>query len=396
MSASTQAVHATMARPLLLAVATVPPWPAKNGHALRIGQLLRQLGRCWDVLLVAPAPATGWDSSAWGVASLVPLRMSGAWTCLPSQYDWLPLQAEVDRLVTERRPAAALLWSGTEFLAMRAGFPPAVADRIDCMTLISWRSIHEERRWRTRVRALRDMLEYGRYERRLVRRLTATVVVGEDDARALRRLGGRDTVHVVPNGVTLPTVPVKREDPTPTVIFSGVMAYPPNIDAVRWFANSVWPLVRARKPLARFVIAGRGPTPEVTALAELPGVEVLGAVPDMTAVLGRAWLAVAPMRSGAGIKNKVLEAWAAGTPVVMTQMAGNGLSLDRDAQQLVTDQPKEFAARIVALLDDPAERWRHGASARSLAADRHSWAAAGAQLSALLAAAAGLAPPRAA
>jgi glycosyltransferase involved in cell wall biosynthesis len=116
----------------------------------------------------------------------------------------------------------------------------------------------------------------------------------------------------------------------------------------------------------------------------------------MTAVLGRAWLAVAPMRSGAGIKNKVLEAWAAGTPVVMTQMAGNGLSLDRDAQQLVTDQPKEFAARIVALLDDPAERWRHGASARSLAADRHSWAAAGAQLSALLAAAAGLAPPRAA
>jgi glycosyltransferase involved in cell wall biosynthesis len=196
--------------------------------------------------------------------------------------------------------------------------------------------------------------------------------------------------------VTLPAVSVKREDPTPTVIFSGVMAYPPNIDAARWFAQTVWPLVRARKPLAHFVIAGRGPTPEVTALAAVPGVEVLGAVPDMTVALGRAWLAVAPMRSGAGIKNKVLESWAAGTPVVMTQMAANGLSLDRNAQQLVSDQPEELAARIVALLDDPAERSRQGASARTLAADRHSWAAAGQRLSALLAAAAGLASPRAA
>jgi len=156
--------------------------------------------------------------------------------------------------------------------------PPAVADRIDCLALISWRSLCEGREWRSRFLALRDAIEYGRDERQIVRQLTATVVVGEDDARALRRLGGRDTVHVVPNGVALPTVSVKREDPTPTVIFSGVMAYPPNIDAVRWFAQTVWPLVRARKPLARFVIAGRAPTPEVTALAAVPGVEVLGAV----------------------------------------------------------------------------------------------------------------------
>src|SRR4029078_3989681 len=124
--------------------------------------------------------------------------------------------------------------------------------------------------------------------------------------------------------------------------------------------------VRARKPLARFVIAGRAPTPEVTALAAVPGVEGLGAVPDMAASLGRAWVAVAPMRSGAGIKNKVLEAWAAGTPVVMTQMAATGSSLDRDAQRLFGAQPEELAALIVALLDDSAERWRQGASARTL------------------------------
>jgi glycosyltransferase involved in cell wall biosynthesis len=385
-----------MSRPLLLAVAMVPPWPPNDGNALRIGHLLRELGRDWEIRLVAPPAGSGWDGAACGVASFHPVQPEPSRGSIRPRVDPAALRTEVDRLVTERRPAAALLWTGAEFLAMRQGFPPAVADRIDCLALISWRSLREGREWRSRFLALRDAIEYGRDERQIVRQLTATVVVGEDDARALRRLGGRDTVHVVPNGVALPTVSVKREDPTPTVIFSGVMAYPPNIDAVRWFAQTVWPLVRARKPLARFVIAGRAPTPEVTALAAVPGVEVLGAVPDMAAALGRAWVAVAPMRSGAGIKNKVLEAWAAGTPVVMTQMAGNGLSLDRDAQRLVGDQPEELAALIVALLDDSAERWRQGASARTLAADRHSWAAAGQRLSALLAAAAGLASPRAA
>jgi len=385
-----------MSGPLLLAVATVPPWPPNDGNALRIGHLLRELGRDWQIRLVAPPPGAGWDSASSGVASFhaVKPEQSRGWNW--SRADQAALRTEVDRLVAERRPAAALLWNGSEFLAMRPGFPPAVADRIDCLALISWRALREGGELRGQIRALRDAIEYGRDERRIVRRLAGTVVVGENDARALRRIGGRDSVHVVPNGVTLPTILVKREDPIPTVIFSGVMAYAPNIDAVRWFAHTVWPLVRERKPLARFVIAGRGPTPEVTALAGLSGVEVLGAVQDMAAALGGAWVAVAPMRSGAGIKNKVLEAWAAGTPVVMTQMAGNGLSLDRDAQQLVSDQPEELAARIVALLDDPAERWRQGANARTLAADRHSWTAAGDRLSALLAAAAGLASPRAA
>jgi len=385
-----------MSRPLLLAVAMVPPWPPNDGNALRIGHLLRELGRDWEIRLVAPPAGSGWDGAACGVASFHPVQPEPSRGSIRPRVDLAALRTEVDRLVAEQRPAAALLWTGAEFLAMRQGFPPAVADRIDCLALISWRALREGRAWRSQIRALRDAIEYGRDERRIVRQLAATVVVGEDDARALRRLGGRDTVHVVPNGVALPTVPVKREDPIPTVIFSGVMAYAPNIDAVTWFVHTTWPLVRARRPLARFVIAGRGPTLEVTALGALPGVEVLGAVPDMTVALGRAWLAVAPMRSGAGMKNKVLEAWAAGTPVVMTQMAGNGLSLDRDAQRLVSDHPEELAARIVALLDDPAERWRQGASARILAANRHSWAAAGARLSGLLAAAAGLAPPRAA
>src|SRR6185295_14547642 len=93
-------------------------------------------------------------------------------------------------------------------------------------------------------------------------------------------------------------------------------------------------------PGARLVLAGRRPTSSVVALGEVEGVEVHGNVPEMSAELREAWLAVAPMRLGAGIKNKVLEAWAAARPVVMTRIAANGLTLD-GMEQLVTDDRAE-------------------------------------------------------
>jgi glycosyltransferase involved in cell wall biosynthesis len=99
------------------------------------------------------------------------------------------------------------------------------------------------------------------------------------------------------------------------------------------------------------------------------------------------------MRSGAGIKNKVLEAWAAGTPVVMTRLAGNGLALDAQAEELVRDDPGEMARLVAGLLVDPGARARYGRAARALVARAHSWEDAGRKLSRLLAALAGSGGP---
>jgi glycosyltransferase involved in cell wall biosynthesis len=172
------------------------------------------------------------------------------------------------------------------------------------------------------------------------------------------------------------------------VIFSGVLAYPPNIAAVTWFAGEVWPQIRAAEPRARFVVAGRTPVMEVRALDGRDGIEVRGDVPDMRAELEQAWVAVAPMRSGTGIKNKVLEAWAAAKPGVMTRVASNGLALDEDAASLITDGPAAFAACVVQLLRDSADRVRLGRAAHALARDRHGWGDAAERLHQLLAAAA--------
>ena len=378
-----------MARPPLLAVATVPLWPPREGYALRVASLLPSLARDWAITLLAPASDDRGGPERVGLADFVPVAIPGRWALMPSQYDTRPLRLAAADAIRRTAPRAALLWSGAEFLGFETGAPPAVADRIDCMALINWRQ-RGEGTWRERLRAVRAAAEYGRYERQVVRRLWATVVVGDDDARALRRLAGRGSVEVIPNGVALGPPPVPGDEgPLPTVIFSGVMAYSPNVGAVEFFATEVWRAVREALPTARFVIAGRNPTPAVTALAARPGIELRANVPDMPRTLREAWVAVAPMRSGAGIKNKVLEAWAAGKPVVMTSLAGNGLRLDTDARALVADEPAAIAALVVGLLRDEEERRRLGAAGYALAAREHSWGDAARRLSRLLAMAGG-------
>jgi glycosyltransferase involved in cell wall biosynthesis len=308
------------------------------------------------------------------------------WTLMPSQYDWGPLRAAAAEVVRRIRPEAALLWTGAEFLGFGGSpLPPSVADRIDCRTLISLRHQSKADGLRNRVHAARTALAFARYERKIVRRLYTTIVVGQDDARVLRRLSRRGRIEVIPNGVAVEGQPdPSAEGASPQVIFSGVMGYRPNIDAATFFADQVWPLVLRAAPNATFIIAGRSPTPEVKALAGRAGIAVMPDVPDMRKALAAAWVAVAPMQSGAGIKNKVLEAWAVAKPVVMTSLASNGLRIDDQARQLVADDPEAMATLVVRLLLNGPERHRMGAAAHALARQEHGWQEAARRLSRIL------------
>src|SRR5262249_20940290 len=149
--------------------------------------------------------------------------------------------------------------------------------------------------WVGRYRAVRAATEAAWYERRVVRSVNATVVVGDTDAAVLRRISGRDSVHVVPNGVTLPPLVANHgEGARPTVVFTGVMSFEPNVAAARFFAEAIWPQVRSAVPSARFVIAGRDPSAGIRRLADRPGIDVVANVDAMEDVLRDAWVAVAP------------------------------------------------------------------------------------------------------
>jgi glycosyltransferase involved in cell wall biosynthesis len=346
-----------------------------DGFSLRVRSILGALGRRWEVHLVTPGPAPGAEATAkLGLAAwetLPGVEMVAAVTPEPP-WDPHPLWQATRQRVETLRPQVVVAWAGAEFAAVgRSDFPPCVIDRIDCFTLESLRELRHGSG--LRLRQLRELASRARFERWLVRTADTTIVVGEADARLLQTVSGRGRVAIVPNGVGVPAPIPGRETPVPTVVFSGVLAYPPNIDAALWLARSIWPRIRRAIPEARLEIAGRSPVPEVLALDSEPGVRVLADVPDMNAVLARAWLAVAPMRRGAGIKNKILEAWAAGKPVVLTALADNGLELDGELATLVVRGAERLADRVVELLRSDEARRRLGAAARSHVLARYDW-----------------------
>jgi polysaccharide biosynthesis protein PslH len=159
-----------------------------------------------------------------------------------------------------------------------------------------------------------------------------------------------------------------------SLLFTGRMNYPPNIDAACFFAQEILPLVRAVAPHARFHIVGADPAPEVRALAS-EAIVVHGRVTDVRPFLANSEVVVVPVRRGGGTRLKVLEAAASGKPIVSTGLGVEGLDLGSD-DVLIADDAVGFADAIVSLLGNPNTRRALGSRAR-LAAGPYQWSAIG-------------------
>jgi sugar transferase (PEP-CTERM/EpsH1 system associated) len=202
----------------------------------------------------------------------------------------------------------------------------------------------------------------------------AAAVITDAEAADLGVSALRQRVFTISNGVTIPELPESQWiPPTPVAGFVGCMDYPPNIDAVVWFVREIWPLIRRRVPDASFEIVGRHPTRAVRALADAPGVHVVGEVDDVFSFVRRFRVSVSPIRIARGLQNKVLEAMAAARPVVLTSAAATGLSAKDGVHYLIADAASAFAEQVVSLLADPDRCFRLGAAARRFVAANHCW-----------------------
>jgi glycosyltransferase involved in cell wall biosynthesis len=223
-----------------------------------------------------------------------------------------------------------------------------------------------------------------------VRRLEATdlrafgrvVVVSDEDREALLTVDPSLPIEVIPNGVDAdwfaPPIPPSDSTGLPQpdadrVVFTGVMSYSPNIAAAEFLARRVMPRVRAARASARLAIVGRDPSPAVTGLRDLPGVEVVGAVPDLRPWLWGSGVYACPMVSGTGIKNKLLEAMAAGAATVVTPRALQGIRARPNEEVLVGSTEAELADQIVRVLSDERLAAALGAAARGYVRKEHSW-----------------------
>lgn len=156
----------------------------------------------------------------------------------------------------------------------------------------------------------------------------------------------------------------------PTYVFTGTMDYPPNIDAVTWFATAILPRIQVAQPRAQFVIVGANPAPSVCALAR-DGVIVTGRVADVRPYTAHATAAVAPMRIARGIQNKVLEAMAMARPVVLTSDALEGIDATPGTEILLADTEDGFAAACLGA----GKAGEVGLAARRRVVAHYSWPA---------------------
>jgi sugar transferase (PEP-CTERM/EpsH1 system associated) len=220
-----------------------------------------------------------------------------------------------------------------------------------------WRALAEKSRFPMRHVYRREWHKVAALERRIARDCDLSVLVSDAEAAlfASQVPEYADRIRGVSNGVDhryfdpeLAFEPV-FDTSVPTFVFTGTMDYPPNVDAVTWFARAILPLVRRSVPYARFCIVGSSPSQQVRALGTIDGVTVTGRVPDVRPYIAQATACVAPMRIARGIQNKVLEAMAMARPVVLTSGALEGIEARPGSEVILADTETAFADACVRL-----------------------------------------------
>jgi sugar transferase (PEP-CTERM/EpsH1 system associated) len=202
--------------------------------------------------------------------------------------------------------------------------------------------------WRLEARRL------AAYEAFLVRHFDATMVCTDSEADLLKSKAHWTGVRVLENHLEVAhydpaavEIPDEVRACRPYIVFSGSMDYFPNVDGALYFYQEIFPLVRRVHPDVKFIIAGRNPHSSIRKLSTDPGVKVTGSVVDIRPYLCAAAVAVAPMRIARGVQNKVLEALAAGVPVVTTKTVASGLGQTLSSLVSCADTPQEFAGCVI-------------------------------------------------
>ena len=254
-----------------------------------------------------------------------------------------------------------------------------------------WRQYATRKSWPMSWLYQREARLLLRYERQVAFKYDASLFVSEAEADLFKQLApeSAEKIGFFNNGVDSDYFSPNREYPDPyqsnmgAIVFTGAMDYWPNVDAVRWFAQEIFPTVLAKHPHARFYIVGSHPTVAVQELAQLPGVVVTGAVADVRPYLTHAQLAVAPLRIARGLQNKVLEAMSMAKIVVASPQAAEGILATSGKELHIASNSQEFDRIIISMFASKAEE-RSGETARARILADYEWERSLAQVKALL------------
>lgn len=235
------------------------------------------------------------------------------------------------------------------------------------------RIYHFEKKITRRLRIWLHSRILRKWEPDFAGRFDLCLAISDIDKKLLLDANPRIHAETLPNGIELAEYRISPiQNPTPTIIFVGSMDYLPNVDAVIYFVEQIFPYIRQQVPGVEFHIVGNEPRPSVYALAG-NGVVVTGQVPDVKPYYQQSWVSVVPLRAGGGIRNKILEAMALGRPTVSTTIGCEGLRVTHDKDILVSDDPHEFGELVVRLFRDEDLRARLIENGRQTVEKYYNW-----------------------
>jgi sugar transferase (PEP-CTERM/EpsH1 system associated) len=250
---------------------------------------------------------------------------------------------------------------------------PAVVDLMD-VDSEKWLDYARARSWplswvfRTEGGRLRQLEQDLRHWAR------AAVLVSQAEADLFRSFCSWEEIHPITNGVDLHYFqPEANPASAEGCVFVGALDYYPNVDAAVWFCREVWPCVHRSHPQSKFLLVGRQPTAAVRRLADLPGVQLVGQVPDVRPHVSKAAVVVAPLRIARGLQNKVLEALAMGKAVVAAPAALAALQTQPGVHLLEASSAEEWIQAVVNLMEHEGLRRALGTAGRQYVEAHHAW-----------------------
>lgn len=380
----------------VLALCSRLPYPLTGGAKLRMFYTARELARVHDVELLVvdetPVNQSAIDSLerifdavhvfAYPAHRFYRNTIPGIVSRRPLQTHYYRFSA-VNEWLDEHEKRFDLFYCNhvrtTEYARCRE--TPHVVDLVDAIS----RNYREASHDSTGIWRLIYPVEWRRlkrYERRVAQSFDHSFIITEKDREFITDGESFPTLSVLPNGVKpeLLEHPPSGHDTVerdPTLVFLGKMDYFPNEDAAAYFATKILPRIRAEYPGAEFLVVGSSPSDSVRALGDEPGVTITGFVEEPCDYLERADIVVTPMRYGAGLQNKVLEAMARARPVVTTSLAGEGIDAVNGEHFVVADSVGKFAEKTTALLDSRSNRHQLGTNARDLVTSKYTWSRIG-------------------
>ena len=404
----------------ILWISHLIPYPPKGGVVQRSYNLIREVAKEHSVYLIA---LNQWASLPTNddvrqavqhlqkfckeveVADIVAssnqfsyyiLAFSSLFSVLPFKVRWLKskkMYRKIHEAIQSRKIDVVhydTVWLGEYFQCARE--IPKVLNHHNIESEMMARRIKFERNILKKFYFYIESKKLKRYERRKCPQTNPNIVVSELDKRRLNNIVPRIPIETIPNGVDIHYFRPFHEQRTPkSLIFAGGMSWYPNRDAMTYFCQQIWPVLKRNEPHTVFTIVGRNPPVKIIKMAKKDAyLKVTGYVDDVRKYLNRAEVYVCPIRDGGGTRLKILDALSAGLPVVATSFSCEGLDVTPEKNVLIADAPHEFVHQIQRIFYDERLKKQLQTESRKLVEKKYSWEIMGRKLNLLYKKIAGL------